>query len=90
MQSHPFVKDAAKSADIERGKFVEQQRQFELKKRELLEKESELQTQQNELHLKMAQAKDQKVIERQNRNRPNWHSNLRPNCVLNINFYFSM
>lgn len=54
-------KDAAKSADIERGKFVEQQRQFEMKKRELLEKESQLQSQQSELEMRIGQAKDQKV-----------------------------
>lgn len=54
-------KDAAKSADIERSKFIEQQRQFEGKKRELLEKESQLQSQQSELDMRIGQAKDQKV-----------------------------
>lgn len=54
-------KDAAKSADIERGKFMEQQRQFELKKREVLEKENQLQAQQNELDLRISQAMEQKV-----------------------------
>lgn len=53
--------DAAKSADIERGKFIEQQRQFEVKRRELLEKESQLQSQHSELEMRIGQAKDQKV-----------------------------
>lgn len=56
-----WKKDAAKSADIERGKLVEQQRQLELRKRELLEKESKFQTQQSELELRINEAKDQKV-----------------------------
>lgn len=54
-------KDAAKSADTERSKFVEQQRQFEQKKRELLEKEIQLRAQQDELEMRIGQAKDQKV-----------------------------
>lgn len=54
-------KDAAKSADIERGKYAEQQRQLDMKKRELLEKESKLQAQQSELELRINEAKDQKV-----------------------------
>lgn len=56
-----FKKDAAKSADIERENFIEQQRKHELKKRELMEKESMLQAQQSELELRISQAKDQKV-----------------------------
>lgn len=74
-------KDAAKSADTERGKFVEQQRQFELKKRELLEKESELQSQQNELQLNIAQAKDQKVNTQRERERV---VHVRPNEKLKL------
>ena len=56
-----FKKDAAKSADIERENFIEQQRKHEMKKRELMEKESMLNAQQSELELRISQAKDQKV-----------------------------
>lgn len=54
-------KDAAKSADIERENFIEQQRKYELKKRELMERECMLQAQQQELEHKISEAKDQKV-----------------------------
>lgn len=54
-------KDAAKSADIERENLIEQQRKHEMKKRELMEKESMLNAQQSELELRISQAKDQKV-----------------------------
>lgn len=53
--------DATKSADVEREKFIEQQRRLESKRRELMEKESQLQTQQSELDMRISQARDQKV-----------------------------
>ncbi|XP_031622610.1 interaptin [Contarinia nasturtii] len=57
-----IAQDAAKSADAEREKLIEQQRKHEFKKRELLEKERMLQAQQNEVEIRINEAKDQKQI----------------------------
>lgn len=56
-----FHKDATNSAEIQRAKLLEQQRRNDMRKHELMEKESRLQSQQNELELRISQAKDQTV-----------------------------
>lgn len=55
-----IAKDATKQADTEREKFVELQQKHEFKRRELIDKETQLQAKQSELELNINRAKDQK------------------------------
>lgn len=50
-------------ADTEREKLVELQQKLEFRKRELIDKETHLQSKQSEMELCINQAKDQKVIQ---------------------------